>query len=323
MKTGRVLIIGTRPPPIGGVTIHVERLLWVLSKSSFSVRFLPINIKKVFFANFFRDLVWCDFIHLHTSNPYVRLIVSVFCRLLRIRLISTIHGSLGRFRGLRNWVDLKSVKWTEFPLVLNRQSFEIACRLNRNSRLISAFLPPTEENPLPIRIEEEILELKSRYMRVWSTNAYNLSFDVEGREIYGISDLIEVFRENSNLGLTISDPTRNYLKYLNSLQTEIPKNVLFITEEHSFYEVMKLTDGMIRNTTTDGDALSVKEALYLGKHALVTDVVSRPKGAVCYTTAQDLSLLLKLEELPPLGETGILSGEIELLELYGNCVKLL
>ena len=232
MKTGRVLIIGTRPPPIGGVTIHVERLLWVLSKSSFSVRFLPINIKKVFFANFFRDLVWCDFIHLHTSNPYVRLIVSVFCRLLRIRLISTIHGSLGRFRGLRNWVDLKSVKWTEFPLVLNRQSFEIACRLNRNSRLISAFLPPTEENPLPIRIEEEILELKSRYMRVWSTNAYNLSFDVEGREIYGISDLIEVFRENSNLGLTISDPTRNYLKYLNSLQTEIPKNVLFITEEH-------------------------------------------------------------------------------------------
>lgn len=323
MVKDKILIIGTRPPPIGGVTIHVERLLGILHKRSFPVRFLPMNIKKVFFANFFRDLVWCDVIHLHTSNPYVRLIASMFCRLLGIRLISTIHGSLGRFRGLRNWADLKSVKWTESPLVLNKQSFEIACRLNRNSRLISAFLPPTEEKTLPTRIVEEILELKSRYMRVWSTNAYNLSFDVEGREIYGISDLIELFLENSNLGLTISDPTGNYLKYLNSLQIEIPKNVLFITGEHSFYEVMKLTDGMIRNTTTDGDALSVKEALYLGKHALVTDVVSRPKGAVCYTTAQDLSLLLKLEELPPLGETGILSGETELLELYDNCVKFL
>lgn len=145
MVKDKILIIGTRPPPIGGVTIHVERLLGILHKRSFPVRFLPMNIKKVFFANFFRDLVWCDVIHLHTSNPYVRLIASMFCRLLGIRLISTIHGSLGRFRGLRNWADLKSVKWTESPLVLNKQSLDIALSINKSSRMISAFLPPTEE----------------------------------------------------------------------------------------------------------------------------------------------------------------------------------
>ncbi len=322
MRKNKILIIGTRPPPIGGVTIHVERLLGILKRSSFSVRFLPINIKKVFFANFFRDLVWCDVIHLHTSNPYVRLIASMFCRLLGIRLISTIHGSLGRFRGLRNWVDLKSVKWTDFPLVLNRQSFEIACRLNRNSRLISAFLPPTEENPLPIHIVEDILALKSKCERVWCTNASNLSFDVNGKEIYGISDLIELFRENPNLGMTVSDPTGDYLKYLNSLQTEIPKNVLFITEEHSFYEVMKLTDGMIRNTTTDGDALSVKESLWLGKTTLVTDVVSRPEGVICFNGLKELGTLLVSSVSPNLPYGGDnLSGEADLLKLYAEIVS--
>lgn len=49
--------------------------------------------------------------------------------------------------------------------------------------------------------------------------------------------------------------------YLESRKIDIPWNVLFITEAHSFYEVMKLTDGMIRNTMTDDDALSVKESL--------------------------------------------------------------
>lgn len=39
---------------------------------------------------------------------------------------------------------------------------------------------------------------------------------------------------------------------------------------------------IIRNTPTDGDSLSVKEALYLHKPILATDAVSRPKGVILF-----------------------------------------
>lgn len=314
MKNSKILIIGTRPPPIGGVTVHVERLLGLLRTRGFSVRFL--SIKGASLCCFFRDVFWADFVHLHSSNPYVRLAVAGFCRVFRIPLALTIHGRLGRFRRLKNWADFKSVKWATVPIVLNEQSLELAMDKNRRACMISAFLPPTEENPLPVCVEKDIRTLKSKCRRVWSTNAYNLSFDANGKEIYGISDLIGIFRENSDFGLTVSDPTGNYLRYLNSLQIEIPENVLFITETHSFYEVMKLTDGMIRNTTTDGDALSVKEALWLGKPALVTDVVSRPDGVICYRDIEDLVEILNNASFSEIKCAEELSGEADLLKLY-------
>lgn len=310
----KVFVVGSIPPPIGGVTMHVERLLSVLEKHRYSVRFLPIRGHSI--IRFFRDVFWSDVVHLHSSNPYLRLTVSCFCRIFRIPLISTIHGRLGRFRGIRNWADFKSVEWTTFPIVLNEQSFELAVKKNRHVRMISAFLPPMKDEALPGHVEQAVSALKSKCRRVWSTNAFNLSFDVDEKEIYGISDLIRIFCENPDLGLTVSDPTGNYLGYLKSIKIDIPENVLFITEAHSFYEVMKLTDGMIRNTTTDGDALSVKEALWLRKTTLATDVVSRPKGVICYGNLEELSRLLSASALPKPACEDNLSGEADLLKLY-------
>ena len=41
-------------------------------------------------------------------------------------------------------------------------------------------------------------------------------------------------------------------------------------------------DFFVRNTSTDGDALSVKEALFLGVPTICTDVVDRPKGVMLF-----------------------------------------
>lgn len=294
MRGNKVLIIGSCPPPVGGVTVHVGRLLKVLKEKGLSVRFLPIKKKAAF--SFFRNVFWADVVHLHSSNPYVRLAVSGFCWFFRIPLISTIHGCLGRFSWLKNWADLMSVRLTRIPIVLNEQSLELARRINTRTRLISAFIPPVKEEPLSEEILVALTRMKREYCFIWATNAFNLSFDNQGREIYGISGVINVFRDEPTIGLTVSDPTGNYLRWLRKSAVEIPKNVLFITGVHSFFEVMKVSDGMIRNTTTDGDALSVKEALYLQKKVLATRVVSRPHGVLAYDGETELRQFLRQGE---------------------------
>jgi len=66
--------------------------------------------------------------------------------------------------------------------------------------------------------------------------------------------------------------------------------MMLMNEPLSFVKLIEASDIMIRPTQTDGDALSVREALFLGKAVLASDVVSRPEGTSLYqkNNAEDL-----------------------------------
>lgn len=67
-------------------------------------------------------------------------------------------------------------------------------------------------------------------------------------------------------------------------------NFVFSSEAKSFFEVLKLSDCFIRNTTTDGDSISIREALYLGIHVIATNCVDRPEGVEIIALGDILSL---------------------------------
>lgn len=284
-----ILIIGTIPPPIGGVTIHVSRLIEWLEKCNFPYyELLKVNdllrfTKLIKIINF-------RAVHLHTSSPQLRLLLSIFCYIFRKKLIITYHGDLLRFKSIRNMFDLISVKLSTYPIVLNNKSYKIAKKYNKNSTIISAFLPPTSEKFLPKSLLKEIINLKSKHKRLFCTNAYDVSFDKDGNEIYGISELVRYFSQNKDIALIISDPSGNYREYLTKNEFIDESNILLISKVHSFYEVLKNCDVFIRNTTTDGDSISIREALFLHKEVYATDCVSRPKGCNLYKNLQDISL---------------------------------
>ena len=98
--------------------------------------------------------------------------------------------------------------------------------------------------------------------------------DKYGQEIYGVSELIAFFSERPSWGLVISDPSGTYKKknYL------LPKNILILDSPHSFQKVFDYADCFIRYTSTDGDSLSIHEALDFGLSVVATDVVDRPHG---------------------------------------------
>lgn len=314
-STYPILIIGNTPPPIGGVTIHVARLLKILKEKKINFHFFELSAKKLPLL-FFK--IWkYRIIHLQTSNSYLRFILILWCKLFFKKTIFTFHGNVGRYNKLRNWCDRSSFKLATVPIVINKNSFKLASSFSSQVKQISAFIPEKEPKILSKVIEKKLLALKKNYAQLFSTNASALSFDRENKEIYQVSTLIEIFSVLNDKALVISDPTgKNFHKFQDKLMN--CENILFITEDHDFNSVLKLSDCFIRYTTTDGDALSVNEAIYWGKNVIASNVVDRPLGVeLVDLNTESLFEAIRHFESSEL-KTNVNESITELLQLYNN-----
>jgi len=297
MRSNKILIIGSLPPPIGGVSIHVQRLLHHLEKNGILYKY--IDLKTSSKSSIIIKIFSHNRIHLHCSNVFLRFMMTFFGVIFLKKIDFTLHGDLGRYNSkFKNALDLLSIYLSNTPILLNQKSYSKAKRYNRNSILGSSFYSPNyEKEVLRKDIMKSILEHKNKFQFQFCTNAYNLSFDKDNHEIYGLFELIELFAIYSQFSLVISDPSGAYQNAILNKKIILSENILLISCQHSFYKVIELSDGMIRNTTTDGDSISVKEGLYLNKLVYCTSVVERPKESIIYKKGTFISILQKQQFL--------------------------
>lgn len=304
----KLLIIGKIPPPIGGVTIHVQRLLENLDKINYPYIFINLNFLNIPIIT--KQIIFSSKIHLHSSNTFFKLLITIICFFLNKKLIITNHGNLNRYGNLKDFLDKLSIKWCYTAIVLNDYSLYIAKKINKRTVKISSFLPPVKENLLEANIQADLLNIKMRYLKICCTNASGYHTDKNGNDIYGIEELIKEFNKLKDYALIISDPSGDYSSKFSNIANS---NILFINEKHSYYEVIKFCDITIRNTTTDGDSVSVKESLYLNKLTLATSCVSRPEGTIQYDKF-NISLLNNSNIIT----SNNLNGFNELVNLYNK-----
>ncbi len=313
-------ILGPMPLPIGGVTVHVKRLVEMCEKHKVPYKF--VDIKKESLLYTVLQMSKSQFFHLHTSNSLFRVLLLLLSKICFSKSIVTFHGDLGRYSTYRNWLDYFSVFLANTPVLLNKNSITKAKKLNSKSKMCGAFIPPGEIEELQKNIKNKIDAFKNNsFHKLYATNAYNVSFDSKGKEIYCITELISVFSNLKDYGLIISDPSGNYLKYLKKLSISIPKNVLFISEEHDFINVINSVDGLIRATRTDGDSLTVKEALYFKIKVICSNCVDRPNGVLLYDT-ENFELLNDLIQANTRNENvEVKNGFLSLLKIYDTYLK--
>lgn len=314
----KILIVSTVPTTagIGGVTIHTQRLLDspVFKNSDFNLDLF--DYKKSGILDYIKALSGYDIVHIHISNPKARLVFVSLAKFYGKRVVLTIHGNLGRHNSLKNFLDKIAVKSADAPVVINSDSYNKALRINKHALLCSAFIPPSNNNDLKESIKNRISVLKSSYDFVYATNASRFNYDDSGNEIYGITFLINLFKNIKDKALVISDPSGEYSEYYND--KEIPDNIVIIGEPHPFYEVIKMTDGMIRATSTDGDSISIKEALFAGKDVIATDCVDRPDGVVMFKYGDSKSFLTALDKRCVSKTATITDASSELFHLYSK-----
>ena len=281
-----ILIVGTVPASagIGGVTIHVDRLLHWLSIKGQSVDFCDYKVVSV--LEVCRQIAKHKVVHIHPSNPMFRLFLVMFAKILGKKIIFTVHGDLGRFSFLKNHFDRLAVEWSDVPIVINDGSYQKARLWNASTRLMSAYISPYADGSIPKYVHDKIKEERGSGNTIVSTNASVRAYTVDGHEIYGIDFIIDYFSSRNDACLFVSDPSS---QYSSSYSGRNLRNVVFITEDHSFFALLKHSDIMVRATATDGDSLSVKEALDLNVKVIATDCVDRPKGVVLFKYNDSLS----------------------------------
>jgi glycosyltransferase involved in cell wall biosynthesis len=113
-----------------------------------------------------------------------------------------------------------------------------------------------------------------------------------GIDVYGFDMCIELVKRLKNqypkIGLVISLPCIYLQEYYNTLAVRVSRdglseNILFYTEPmDEAYPLWKASDIYLRPTSTDGDAVAIREALSLGTPVVASDIVSRPQGVNLY-----------------------------------------
>ena len=288
---GKLLILGSLPEPVGGVSVYCKRLCEELKYKDVNFKFIDIN--KSGLPKIISSIFRVKIIYLNTSNPIFRIIVVILSKLLFKKIIITFHGNVGRFNGFKNLLDYFSIVLCNTPIVINNGSYNKAVKLNSNTTLSSAFFKPRTINTLNNSLLLKVLQLKHESTHLFCTNAFNLTFDKKGQETYQISKIIPIFHDLTDKSLVFSDPSKSYSKYLKSKNIKVPNNVLIIDEPHDFNAILKESDAFIRYTTTDGDSISVKEALSLGKSVIASNVVSRPKEVTIVSDLKSLKTEIK------------------------------
>lgn len=307
-----LLYIGPYPLNVGGISVHIRRLAGLM-KNDYHIDYIDegrnrydgvFNIRDGNIIKYFLKVKKADIIHIHSGVWLLRALNIFVCKILfRKKVLVTIHRdpNIEPHSKITRFLLSKC----DYAILVNQEGYNaMFCSGDRCIYvLLPAFLPPQmdDEPYLSEEITKWIESARNRGAFIMCSNAWNLVLH-NGEDLYGLDMCIEAIRK---LGLnyylifvvaTNSDQQElmsYYKKQINSWG--LTNNILILEEPSSFVRILQKSDLVIRATNTDGDAISVREALYYGKPVLASDVVKRPDGVYVFTTRDVEDMVTKIK----------------------------
>lgn len=306
MKKKKILIIGPYPPPYGGVSIHIKRLKSLLA-GSFDIDIIDegrlkkenvFNMRSLNLFSYLRKIFSVDVVHIHSGLLTLRLLHFIIASLFLKKIIITIHGYESG-RGI--------VERTLDRIMLNHcskiifVSKEIANRFEIKKYFIrDAFLPPdvSNEEDIPGEVSTWIETKQLNDYKICSANAWRLDRH-NNEDLYGLDLCIIAAKKIKATGIKaafvfiVCESTGiikidQYKQMITDFGLE--DSFLLFESPISFIKLIMKSDIVIRPTNTDGDALTIREGLFLGKTVIASDVVLRPNGVKLFKSRDTDSL---------------------------------
>jgi glycosyltransferase involved in cell wall biosynthesis len=248
-------------------------------------------------------------IHVQSGNWRSRCFAALFARGFGLRSVVTVHS----FRPLSNQRTSILARWTmhlAHRLIVTNEEIRQRCLDHgahlRKIRVQHAYLDaPGVETP------ELFQQLAARHDGLIAANAFRLRKHM-GEDLYGLDLLVELMgrlvSDHPRLGLVFLLPETGDDELLANARQRIAELDLetrfhIVQDALPFTSLIKLARVMIRPTNTDGDSLSVREALSAGIHVIASDVIQRPDGTRLFRNRElsDLEAVTRacLSEEPP------------------------
>lgn len=295
-----IILIGPYPPPIGGVSIHIQRLhAYLLRQGQNSTVYdlggagkkaqqvIPVKGLLSIFRRFTSSKA--KIIHVHDYLWHRRAALLLF-KLMMKSVIFSFHS----FREDPNTFNvvlrllLKVV--TTFGDAFIATNSAIAEKLiglgvdSAKITVVPAFIPPQAAEALTASVPGYVKAFLSEHSPIVAANAFRIVFH-EGIDLYGLDMCVEVCAilqdDFPDIGFIFCLPNVGDPEYIQEIQARIQgasisAHFLIVSEEDmAFVPILAQTDLFVRPTTTDTSAISIDEALSLGVPVLASDSVER------------------------------------------------
>lgn len=308
----KIYNIGFYPPPLGGVSNHMKRLHeFLLAHKEDSVLLDITGVAKTA-----RGVCCCSMrsvlkhvfasessiFHFHVDS--LRSIILMFLIKFRHRVIFSWHNErimkiLDSQPVFRKKIYLSILRKLDCIITDNQDCFEYATRKFglENVQTIAEYIP---SHGTSVADEERLAPYRGKFTLLLSSNAFQISFHND-QDTYGIDLLIEMVSRlgRKDVGFIFLLPGGGHEDYYERLNNRIKdlgidEQFIFIrTPLEEASSLWKNSDVVIRATNTDGNSLSIHEALVSGTPVIASDCVPRPQGVVLFKT-RDLEDLVRV-----------------------------
>lgn len=307
-------IVGPLPPPYGGISIHVERMLAYLDREG--VDYLVYNTsgptevpgRVVSVAD--QKYGWYLRYLLGAPEPTIYILSVkwpvwvgswVLSRLRGKRVVINLQGddlrvALEAHGSLVRRALLAALAAADTIIACNTHIRDHLVRLGdfaAKTVVIAGFIPPLRRDGDAEALSPEVRAFCRDHDPVILGNGSAVLRD--GVDLYGIDLTLELTdrlrRRHPRLGVlwSLTDIVGSSDAYADRLRAEVARrglgsHWLFSRPQPVFHPVYDLVDVLVRPTLSEGDALSVREALALGVPTVASDSAPRPEEAVCFAS---------------------------------------
>lgn len=315
-KKKNILIAGPILPPAGGISIHIYRLEQLL-KDDFNFSFIDesstikkniFNIRSLNFIRYIKLVMSADLFFIQSGNKYFKKLHILTGKIFRKKMIITLHGYGNERSPFFRKLDSIFFNKADKIILVNNQ---ISAKLDLNPAkciVKHAFLPPAMENEiaLPDILLEKIKSAKQSNYTIICGNASRLN-TFNNEDLYGLDMCIELSRNLKEshypalfvfVVTSLDEGKERYDAAIQLVESYgLSAHFILLNKEISFVNLIAESDIILRPTNTDGDALTIREGLFLGKSVVASDVVSRPADTILFKTRNHEDLLMTIKKV--------------------------
>jgi glycosyltransferase involved in cell wall biosynthesis len=303
-----VLLIGPYPPPLGGISAHVARLAAILVARGLRVGVLnhfggrgaypvveALHRNPILYTLALRSRV-ASVVHYHHSSIAGFFAVALTPRRRGTAYLATIHGhDLKPYLESRITAMARATRWAlrrfDHVVAVSPEVEDTLCRHLDAARVTvaPAYLPVEEEGPQP-GVPAEVRSLVAGSSKTLVVSAYRITMQGRHEDVYGLDVAVETFarlahrHSDLRLGIFLAHPPRRrkakrFLgEMLERTRREGLEDRTAVIVGESLAPVFAHDVIYLRPSRTDGDAVSIREALDAGVRVLASDAILRPSG---------------------------------------------
>ena len=323
-------IFGPYPPPLGGISVHINRLEPFLEKEGISYKIYnhgsvnsnnvlatrkkPIWYFKMLFVEPYQIFHFHQFFYFHFFYFWL------FSLVRKDKIVVTIHSErLLGYNMFKQRLALfflsKTKKLSLISVSRNLNSF-----LNKKgitSTFLPAYIAPQVISNREVKCDQDLF-----LFSVWKFNKKLAD------EIYNVPLAFEYLSKNKSefsILFMIGNKKDSDLIYLEELisKYDIRDNIILVFDEN-LIDFVHNCRFILRPNISDGYGVSIQEAMDLGVPAIASDVCERPNGTILFKSNDLTDLSEKVAYVQRSSNEELLRGRqnlayhIDLLNLYNS-----